>query len=132
MAMKYLADTNIFLEVLLAQNKKEDCKSFLESNKDQVCLSDFSLHSIGVILYRQKEFNLFDKFILDIQSNIEVLSLSQSQYVHLSQCSREYLLDFDDTYQFAVAKEYDLIIKTQDRDFEKVIDKIRVEFLFNV
>lgn len=100
--MKYLADTNIFLEVLLAQNKKEDCKSFLESNKDQVCLSDFSLHSIGVILYRQKEFNLFDKFILDIQSNIEVLSLSQSQYVHLSQCSREYLLDFDDTYQFAV------------------------------
>jgi predicted nucleic acid-binding protein len=30
--MMFLVDTNVFLEVLLRQDKKEDCKRFLENN----------------------------------------------------------------------------------------------------
>ncbi len=48
----YLLDTNIFLEILLGQEKKDECKKFLIANEDNIFISDFSLHSIGVILFR--------------------------------------------------------------------------------
>ena len=48
----YLIDTNIFLEVLLSQEKMDICKKILDSNIGNQYLSDFSLHSIGVILFK--------------------------------------------------------------------------------
>jgi len=50
----YLVDTNIFLEILLKQDKSKDCKDFLDKNMDQINITDFSLHSIGVILFQAK------------------------------------------------------------------------------
>jgi len=51
-AVNCLVDTNIFLEILLGQPNKERCKEFLQENSGQCSLSDFSLHSIGVIAFR--------------------------------------------------------------------------------
>jgi predicted nucleic acid-binding protein len=51
----YLADTNIFLEILLKQDKSVICKAFLYKNIDSIHISDFTLHSIGVILFKQNE-----------------------------------------------------------------------------
>ena len=45
------------LELLEAQVEK--CKQFLQDNADMLCMTDFSLHSIGVILFRfgkEKDF----------------------------------------------------------------------------
>jgi hypothetical protein len=54
----HLIDTNIFLEVLLSQEKKDVCKKILDANIGNQYLSDFSLHSIGVILFKMdKDFN---------------------------------------------------------------------------
>lgn len=47
----YLIDTSVFLEVLLTQDKKEKCKKFLSDNLEELNISDFSLHSIGIILF---------------------------------------------------------------------------------
>ena len=66
----YLADTNIFLEILLKQNKSESCKSFLNTNLGHINITDFTLHSIGVILLRQNKDKLFLKFISDILHKI--------------------------------------------------------------
>jgi predicted nucleic acid-binding protein len=44
----FLIDTNIFLEILLAQEKSELCKSFLTDNIRDLNMSDFSLHSIAL------------------------------------------------------------------------------------
>ena len=41
-----LVDTNIFLEILLGQEKQEVCKNFLSLNIEQLNITDFSLHSI--------------------------------------------------------------------------------------
>jgi len=49
----FLIDTNIFLEILLEQEKKEDCKKFLNDHIGNLHITDFSLHSIGVILFKQ-------------------------------------------------------------------------------
>ncbi len=46
----YLIDTNIFLEVLLGQEKTQECKDFLVNNLGHLEISDFTLHSIGVYL----------------------------------------------------------------------------------
>jgi predicted nucleic acid-binding protein len=45
--MPFLFDTNIFLEILLGQEKKETCKELLNNNIGNIFISDFSLHSIG-------------------------------------------------------------------------------------
>ena len=51
----YLIDTNIFLEILLSQEQKDICKEFLVSKIEQIYISDFSLHSIGVILFKNNK-----------------------------------------------------------------------------
>lgn len=62
----FLADTNIFLEILLGQEKKENCKRFLSDNIGNLAITDFSLHSIGIILFKYGKLDVFNKFIEDI------------------------------------------------------------------
>jgi len=124
----YLLDTNIFLEILLDQEKSAVCKEFLNKKYDKIFLSDFSLHSIGVILFRYKKKEIFKKFIEDVVSEIKILNLHSSEYQVFSKDSTSYQLDFDDFYQYSVAKYYDLEIVTMDSDFKQIKD-INVIFL---
>jgi len=125
----YLIDTNIFLEILLSQKQKDICKEFLVSNIEQIYISDFSLHSIGVILFRNNKEAVFNKFFEDIIQKIKILTLSEELYSDLGEVKEKFGLDFDDAYQFKTAEEYGLSIVTQDKDFEKVTDKIEITFL---
>ena len=59
----FLADTNIFLEALLGQDKKDDVQSFLQNiDLSTIFITDLSLHSIGIILYRLQNYTLFSSF----------------------------------------------------------------------
>jgi uncharacterized protein len=129
MEIMYLIDTNIFLEILLSQKQKDICKEFLVSNIEQIYISDFSLHSIGVILFRNNKEAVFNKFFEDIIQKIKILTLSEELYSDLGEVKEKFGLDFDDAYQFKTAEEYGLSIVTQDKDFEKVTDKIEITFL---
>lgn len=60
----FLVDTNVFLEILLAQDGKEKCKAFLKDHSDSIHISDLSLHSIGIVLFREKQAAVFHRFIL--------------------------------------------------------------------
>ncbi len=55
----YLFDTNIFLEILLNQSKSGLCKEYLNEKAESINISDFSLHSIGVILFRYDKSNVY-------------------------------------------------------------------------
>lgn len=125
----YLFDTNIFLEILLSQEKSSDCKKSLTDNIDCIFISDFSLHSIGVILFRHKKEKIFNKFMIDVLPKIDIVSLSREAYGKLSELKNEYNLDFDDSYQCKVAEEMGLTIMTMDKDFERVGDGIKVKFI---
>ena len=61
----YLIDTNVFLEILLGQEKKETAKRFLNSHLRELVMSDFTLHSIGVVLFRLGRAQVFMDFIQD-------------------------------------------------------------------
>ena len=41
MEMKYLIDTNIFLEIMLLQDKAQKCKDILFKYQGDIALSDF-------------------------------------------------------------------------------------------
>lgn len=124
----YLIDTNVFLEVLLTQEKRETCKKFLDDNIGNLYISDFSLHSIGVILFRNKKEDAFQKFVSDIFPNVEIVTLSKWSYDGLVDIKKKSGLDFDDAYQYKIAKENDLKLITMDTDFEEITD-IDVIFL---
>lgn len=89
MAIKYLIDTNVFLEILLNQEKKELCKKCLTDRFGEIAISDFSLHSVGMILFRNKKFELLNSFVNDVLSQIEILTLRNKQYLEISQIAKK-------------------------------------------
>jgi predicted nucleic acid-binding protein len=127
--MNYLVDTNVFLEILLNQAVRKRCETFLQGEKGAAWISDFTLHSIGVLLFRQKRPELFEKFAADTLPQFTILSLSDAGYSQLAKVNARYGLDFDDAYQFSVARENNLAIATQDKDFQRVQSVLNVRSL---
>ncbi|NUM78915.1 type II toxin-antitoxin system VapC family toxin [candidate division KSB1 bacterium] len=122
-----LVDTNIFLEILLKQKKSDICKTCLDSNAASLFISDFSLHSIGLILLKCKAIDVLRKFLNDSFPAIRILTLPTNAYESLIDAAQMFTLDFDDAYQHAIAKNFNLKIATMDQDFKRVDD---VEILF--
>jgi predicted nucleic acid-binding protein len=104
---------------IIESGKSSDCKDFLNKNYDKISISDFSLHSIGVILYRYKKKEIFKEFIQDILSEIKILNLPSQEYAIFTNTTQLPNLDFDNLYQYSIAKYYDLEIVTMNSDFKK-------------
>ena len=117
----YLVDTNIFLEALLEQQRTDEVKKLFRTKPlDDFYITDFSLHSIGVILFRLKQSELFIAFIKDlVLDGIGILTLRNSELLQLADIVSRYQLDFDDAYQYVSAKKYELQLISFDKDFDK-------------
>jgi predicted nucleic acid-binding protein len=58
--MRLLLDTNIFLEILLDQERASEARQLLSAvDKHHLYISDFSLHSIGLVLFRHNRYDVF-------------------------------------------------------------------------
>jgi predicted nucleic acid-binding protein len=86
------------------------------------------VHAIGVILFRYGQEDAFSVFLTDVLPHTTVLSLPLDQYDEVVTAKKRLALDFDDAYQYRVAKSYNLTIVKMDRDFERVPD-VSVSFL---
>jgi uncharacterized protein len=118
--VRYLIDTNIWLERLLDQEKSDVVSKFLDTIPlDQIFISDFALHSIGVIMSRLNKLDILDKFVNDLFFNglIEQLSLDPHDFVDIISNIEKYKLDFDDAYQLTISQKYNMTIVTFDKDF---------------
>ena len=124
----FLLDTNIFLEILLEQDKSKECKDFLESHSGDLYISDFTFHSIEVILLRQNADQTFLHFIEDISTKVSFLSLPLNQYKEVVEMKKSLGLDLDDSYQYNLCKHFNLKLVTMDKDFKNIID-IGIHFL---
>ena len=127
--MDFLFDTNIFLEIFLDQEKKEVCKKLLINHEGTIYISEFSVHSIGIILFKQGKYKYFDHFIKDILNNATIITIPTIQYFRLPIISQKYNLDFDDSMQLLIAFENNFGIITLDSDFKKVANDIMVKFI---
>ncbi|MFV9631987.1 MAG: PIN domain-containing protein [Methanosarcinales archaeon] len=124
----YLTDTNIFLEGLLEQEKAESVRSFFQAvDLDRIFITDFSLHSISIVLFRLGEYELFISFFNDmIIDGMEILSLNPVDMMKLEVAAQRFGLDFDDAYQYQAAEKYQMQLISFDRDFDRT-DKGRKE-----
>ncbi len=66
----YLVDTNVWLERLLNQAKSAEVGAFLDLiSTQELAITDFSLHSIGIILDRLHKLPAFEMFADDLITN---------------------------------------------------------------
>ena len=118
----YLVDTNIWLERLLEQTRSEEVGKFLERIPgDQLYLTDFTLHSIGIILTRLDQAATFSDFVEDVLINgsVHLVGLQPEDMSLVTAAGKEYKLDFDDAYQCASADKFGLILVSFDSDFDR-------------
>jgi len=120
--MRLLIDTNIFLEIILDQNKAIEARSLLKSATGQeLFMSDFSLHSIGVFLVRRRQVKAFRDFLSDVifGLGVNVKRLNEGDMSSVSDVVERFGLDFDDAYQYVSAQKFDLVLVSFDSDFDK-------------
>ena len=118
----YLVDTNVWLERLLDQERSEEVGQFLtEIATDELVVSDFTLHSIGVILDRLGQRAVFPQFVDDLflQVGVMLVSVPPESMRLLVEVMDRFNLDFDDAYQYVAAEESRLVIVSFDHDFDR-------------
>ena len=71
----YLLDTNIFLEILLKQDKSDKCKAFLNDNIGLLNISDFSFIEFNEIHLTET----IDLFHLIVFLEICILKISKQE-----------------------------------------------------
>ncbi len=86
-----------------------------------LCISEFSLDSIGVALVRRNMPDIFLKTVEDmlLLGGIRLLRLGPEDMQRVIQASRRFKLDYDDAYQYALAEKYNLIMVSLDSDFDR-------------
>ena len=123
----YLLDTNVWLELLLQQERATEVRRFLQSiDADQISMTEFALNSIGLITSRLRKEEVFEAFISDIleDSAVRRICLSAFDLRRVLSAMKSFHLDFDDAYQYVAAERNGLVLVSFDADFDKT-DMVR-------
>lgn len=118
----FLLDTNIWLELLLKQEKADEVRRLMEADEGpQFSLTELSLYSVGIILARLKKDDAFLDFLSDTleESAVRVIRLDTEGLKEVVAVRRRFGLDFDDAYQYVAAEKYNLILVSFDSDFDR-------------
>jgi len=118
----FLLDTNVWLELLLDQENAGQVRGLIEGEESQqLALTDFSLHSLGVILIRLKKDELFLEFLSDTLENsaVRLIRLDGASLRQVLMVSQKFRLDFDDAYQYVAAEKHNLTLVSFDADFDR-------------
>jgi uncharacterized protein len=117
----YLIDTNVWLERLLDQESSDEAGRFLDRTPpEHLYITDFSFHSIGVIMTRLKHGEAWVRFVQDIfqEGAVGLVRLEPMDMPELVGIIARYKLDFDDAYQYLAAEKYRLTLVSFDSDFD--------------
>ncbi len=120
--MRLLLDTNIPLEVLLGQTRAEEARRLLaNASGHDLFLSDFSLHSLGVVLLRKNAADGVRQFVKEmlVEGELMLAPLSAEDMEGVVETAQKHRLDFDDAYQYLLAEKYDLTLVSFDSDFDR-------------
>jgi len=119
----FLVDTNVWLELLLEQEKADEVREFfLHIEASFLAITEFSLYSIGIILTRLKKNDLLNDFYSDTieDSGVGIIRLNVADLKQISDICRESQLDFDDAYQYIASERYDMTLVSFDSDFRQM------------
>jgi uncharacterized protein len=128
---KILVDANIFLEFLLNQDRAEESMKLMgkiEEKKFDAFVTSFSLHTIEVILNRNKKHTLLNDFLKRVM-NAPALTVYQTTIQEerdIALLAPQVGLDFDDGLQYFVTKALGASLISFDHDFDTT-DLKRIE-----
>jgi len=117
-----LVDANVWLELLLDQEQAGQVRDFLRAVPlGELAITDFALHSLGIILARNKRDDLFARFISDLlmDTGVHYVSLDFADLMAVTRTRERLPLDFDDAYQYVAAEKYNLTLVSFDADFDR-------------
>jgi uncharacterized protein len=117
-----LLDTNIWLERLQGRAQSAMVGQLLDAvPPDQLVMSDFTLHSLGVILNRLGQHAVLLPFVQDvlIDGAVALVSLPPVTMYRVVAVMEQYRLDFDDAYQYVAAEREDAVIVSFDGHFDQ-------------
>jgi predicted nucleic acid-binding protein len=120
--LMYLVDSNVWLELLLEQERADDVRRFFQVVEARyLSLTEFSLYSIGIILTRLDKEAIFEEFLSDTveDSGIGRIQLDTIELKQLLTIRRRFRLDFDDAYQYVAAEKHNLTLVSFDSDFDR-------------
>ncbi|MEM3484217.1 MAG: PIN domain-containing protein [Candidatus Methanomethyliaceae archaeon] len=118
----YLIDTNVWLERLLDQERSEEVGHFLARvPSERLFITDFTLHSIGVVLSRLNRNDALLRFVRDafVEGAVSLIHLAPEAMELIVEAMQRFKLDFDDAYQYVAAEQYRLTIVSFDADFDR-------------
>jgi len=120
--MRLLIDTNIFLEVLLEQKEAAAASELLtNSDKHELLISDFALHSVCLLVLRHKSVALLESFLEDsiLAGNLAQIFIPAAELNDVLDNVQLLKLDFDDAYQYTMAEKNGLTLVSFDKDFDR-------------
>jgi len=118
----YLVDSNVWLELLLEQERAEEVAKFLQTvESEDLWITEFTIYSIGIITTRLNKGDIFKDFLSDVleDSGAKRICLSIGDLKQVIQIVRKFRLDFDDAYQYVAAEKNDLCLVSFDADFDR-------------
>lgn len=119
--MNLLLDSNIFLELILDQEKSSEVRALFEKPSDfDFFVTDYSVHSIGLLLFRRNQHEILAEFANDPRSMaVEIVTIPLEEMNQIALVARRFNLDFDDAYQYVAAEKRQLLIVSFDSDFDR-------------
>lgn len=115
----YLVDSNIVLEFLLAQERADEARTFLQNSPSQsLFITEFALYSICLSLTRRRLDETLLRFLDDLNNGeVSIVRLSPQDLKDVITACQNFNLDFDDGYQYVAARKRGLTLVTFDRNF---------------
>jgi len=91
-------------------------------------ITTFALHSIAIILEKLKSLEAYKKFVEAILNfeGLRIYFTTPIDEIKICEIARKFGLTFDDALHYYVAKKFNLILVSFDKDFDKT-DIIRKE-----
>ncbi len=109
----YLIDTNVLLEIFLQRERSPEAKRFLRLTPfSNIYVTDLSIYSIGLSLFKADLQDTYLKFLNDLFNNGEVwrVQLMMDNMPKVSETAQKYQMNFHDAYQYTSAEIYSLIL----------------------
>jgi len=93
----YLVDTNVWLERILDQARSDEVGRFLSHiPSERLAISDFALHSIGVVLSRLNRMEAFLRLVQDafLDGAVTIVRLDPEDFPRVVSLQAAFSLDF--------------------------------------
>ncbi|MEK7126585.1 MAG: PIN domain-containing protein [Patescibacteria group bacterium] len=118
-----LIDTNIFLEILFKQERRQECIDLLDAIKEnliaeKIYITRFSLGAIEASTKKKHTEFIRELLLLIYDNKINIPKMNIRDDLMINSVRNELGLDFDDAMQFVATQKAGTYIVTFDKDFK--------------